>query len=671
MRDLDAAKVRAALLRQQIELHNQRYYQLDDPLISDAEYDQLLHELQVLERDYPDLATPDSPTQRVGIAPLKAFAAVRHPCPMLSLENAFSDEDAVAFDRRVRERTRLETPEYVAEPKLDGLAISLIYEHGILIRGATRGDGYTGEDVTPNVRTIRDIPLKLTGSDYPDRIEIRGEVFMTKQNFLALNKRASERSEKIFINPRNAASGSLRQLDPKITAARRLCFFCYGHGESTRDRLPQKQQDLLARFQSWGLPVNPEVEVVQGIAGCLEYYRRLLLRRHDLPYEIDGVVYKVSRFDLQQALGSGVRAPRWAIAHKFPAEEATTRVTAIKVQVGRTGALTPVARLQPVFVGGVTVTNATLHNLDEVRRKDIRVGDTVVIRRAGDVIPEVVKVIADMRPPGAEVFVMPAHCPVCHSDVVAMPGEAVVRCSGGLYCPAQHKESIKHFASRRAMDIEGLGDRLIDQLLVRKYIASVADLYRLDTDTLARLERMGEKSARNLVEALEKSKRTTLARFLYALGIRGVGEITAQALANHFYTLEKIQNATEEDLQAVADIGPAIAHSLFVFLRQPHNLEVIQALRQAGVHWEEAAPKVKRSPLSGRVFVITGALTSMTREEAKAKLRALGAKVTDSVSRNTDYVVAGAEPGSKLNRAVELGVNVIDESEFLRLVETG
>ncbi len=669
MRAPDSAKQRADYLRQQIELHNRHYYQLDDPLISDAEYDQLLRELQQIEQDYPELVTQDSPTRRVGVAPLKLFAAVRHELPMLSLENAFSEQDVAAFDRRVRERVQLETVEYIAEPKLDGLAVSLIYERGRLVRAATRGDGHTGEDVTQNVRTIRDIPLKLAGEGYPERLEIRGEVFMPKKNFLALNDRARERGEKVFMNPRNAASGSLRQLDPKITAARRLGFFCYGHGIYPADRLPERQQELLAQFASWGLPVNREIEVVQGLAGCLDYYRRLLACRHDLPYEIDGVVYKVSRFSLQAKLGVGARAPRWAIAHKFPAEESTTRVTAITVQVGRTGALTPVACLEPVFIGGVTVTHATLHNVGEVHRKDIRIGDTVVIRRAGDVIPEIVKVILEKRPARTEIFTMPARCPVCGSDTISIPGEAAVRCSGGLFCPAQHKESIKHFASRKAMDIEGLGDKLIDQLLAKNFIRTVADLYRLSADELARPDRMGKKSADNLIQALERSKQTTLARFLYALGIRGVGEITAQTLASHFHTLENIKNADEKALQDVADIGPAIARSIFTFFRQPHNLEVIRQLLEAGVRWDEAPARVGSLPLRGRTFVITGSLSSMTREEAKAKLQTLGAKVTESISQSTDYLVVGAAPGSKLTKALEWGVEVIDEKKLLHLLD--
>lgn len=665
----DEARARAAELREQIEYHNRRYYQLDAPVISDAEYDRLLQELQALEKQYPELITPDSPTQRVGAAPLKAFAEVRHEVPMLSLENAFTDEDVLDFDRRIREKLEREDVEYVAEPKLDGLAITLMYESGILTCGATRGDGHSGEDVTHNVRTIRDIPLKLRGSGFPERFEVRGEVFMSKQGFAAMNEKALESGEKVFVNPRNAAAGSVRQLDPRITATRPLRFYCYGYGVYPEAQLPERHQDIYERFKAWDLPVSPEIRVVQGVEGCLSYHRGLLARRHELPYEIDGVVYKLSRFDWQNELGYVARAPRWAIAHKFPAEEVTTRVVAIDVQVGRTGALTPVARLEPVFVGGVTVTNATLHNADEVHRKDIRVGDTVVVRRAGDVIPEVVKSIPEKRPKDAKVFVLPKHCPVCGSDVETAPGEAIARCSGGLYCPAQHKEAIKHFASRRALDIEGLGDKLVDHLLEKKLVDTVADLFHLRVEELAGLERMGNKSAENLIRALEKSKRTTLPRFLYALGIREVGEVTAQTLADYFRTLDRIMAAGEAEFQQVPDVGPTMAYHIATFFQQPHNREVIQGLLDAGVRWEEAAaqPKAEQT-LSGKTFVLTGTLESLTRDEAKARLQALGAKVTGSVSRNTDYVVAGADPGSKLVKAQELGVEVIDEARLLGIL---
>ncbi|QXP84836.1 NAD-dependent DNA ligase LigA [Methylococcus sp. Mc7] len=660
-------------LREEIEFHNVRYYRLDDPLITDAEYDRLMAELLAIEARYPELVTPDSPTQRVGAPPVEAFAEVRHEVPMLSLENAFSEEDLAAFDRRVRKELSRDEVEYLAEPKLDGLAVNLLYQDGVLVRAATRGDGEVGEDVTHNVRAIRAIPLRLKGGDFPARFEARGEVFMPKRGFLAFNERARRSGEKVFVNPRNAAAGSLRQLDARVTASRPLSFYAYGIGAFPDDRLPATQHELLESLQRWGLPVSPELRVVQGAAGCLEYYRSLGERRHGLPYDIDGVVYKVDGMQLQAALGFVSRAPRWAIAHKFPAEEARTRVLGIDVQVGRTGVLTPVARLEPVFVGGVTITNATLHNADEIRRKDVRPGDSVIVRRAGDVIPEVVRVIPELREPGTEPFHMPEVCPECGSAVETEPGEALARCSGGLYCPAQHKESIKHFASRRAIDIEGLGDKLVDQLVDRKLIATVADLYRLNLDQLAGLDRMGAKSAANLLEALERSKHTTLARFLYALGIRDVGEVTAKALSDHFGSLEALMDASEEELLAVADVGPVVSGHVRLFFAQPHNREVIAQLMACGVGWEKPAqpPGEKGLPLQGLVFVLTGTLVSMSRDEARARLEALGAKCTGSVSRNTSFVVAGSEPGSKLDKASELGVPVLDEDGFLAMLERG
>ncbi|CAL1239434.1 NAD-dependent DNA ligase LigA [Candidatus Methylocalor cossyra] len=663
----EPARRRAAQLREQIEYHNRRYYQLDSPLISDAEYDALMQELLALERQYPELATPDSPTQRVGAPPVKAFGTVRHEIPMLSLDNAFADQDVVDFARRIAQRLGHHDLAFVVEPKLDGLAVSLFYEGGVLTCGATRGDGHTGEDITRNVRTIRPIPLRLQGTGWPERFEVRGEVFMAKREFQALNAWALDHGEKPFANPRNAAAGSLRQLDPRITATRRLDFYCYGYGLYPDQDLPETQSALMDQFRSWGLPVNPELRVVTGVDGCLAYYRDLLARRHALPYEIDGVVYKLDRLAERSALGSAARAPRWALAHKFPAEEATTRVLAIEVQVGRTGALTPVARLEPVFVGGATITNATLHNADEIRRKDIRVGDTVIVRRAGDVIPEVVKSLPELRPATAPPFEMPKHCPVCGAEAEAADGEAIIRCSGGLYCPAQHREAIKHFASRRAMDIDGLGDKLVDRLLEQGLIKTVADLYRLTVERLAELDRMGPKSAQNLVGALEKSKHTTLARFLYALGIREVGEVTAQALARHFRHLDRLQAATEEELQAVPDVGPSVARHIHTFFRQAHNREVIQALLAAGVHWDPPPPAAAL-PLEGKTLVITGTLESLTREEAKARLEALGAKVTNSVSKHTDYLIVGADPGSKLAKAQALGVEIVDEEGFWRLL---
>lgn len=664
---------KASKLREEIEFHNARYYQLDDPLITDAEYDRLMAELLAIEARYPELVTPDSPTRRVGAPPVETFAEVRHEVPMLSLENAFSDEDLTAFDRRVRKELSREEVEYVAEPKLDGLAVNLLYQDGVLVRAATRGDGAVGEDVTHNVRVIRAIPLRLRGDGFPAHFEVRGEVFMPKQGFLALNERARGNGEKVFVNPRNAAAGSLRQLDARVTASRPLSFYAYGIGAFPDDRLPATQHELVESFKRWGLPVSPELRVVQGATGCLEYYRSLGERRHSLPYDIDGVVYKVDGLQLQVELGFVSRAPRWAIAHKFPAEEARTRVLAIDVQVGRTGVLTPVARLEPVFVGGVTITNATLHNADEVRKKDVRQGDTVVVRRAGDVIPEVVRVVPELREPGVEPFHLTERCPECGSAVETEPGEALARCSGGLYCPAQHKESIKHFASRRAMDIEGLGDKLVDQLVDRKLIGTVADLYRLSLDQLAGLDRMGTKSAANLLEALERSKRTTLARFLYALGIRDVGEVTAKALADHFGSLDALMAATEDELVAVADVGPVVSGHIRLFFAQAHNREVIAQLLDCGVGWETpaAAPEASEFPLQGLVFVLTGTLAAMSRDEARARLEALGAKCTGSVSKNTNYVVAGEEPGSKLAKASELGIPVLDEDAFLAMLERG
>jgi DNA ligase (NAD+) len=656
-------------LREEIEFHNVRYYRLDDPLITDAEYDRLMAELLAIEARYPELVTPDSPTRRVGAPPVEAFAEVRHEAPMLSLENAFSEEDLAAFDRRVRKELSRDVVDYVAEPKLDGLAVSLLYEDGMLVRAATRGDGEVGEDVTHNVRAIRAIPLRLKGAGFPARFEARGEVFMPKRGFLALNERARRSGEKVFVNPRNAAAGSLRQLDARVTASRPLSFYAYGVGAFPDDRLPATQHELIESLRNWGLPVSPELRLVQGAAGCLDYYRSLGERRHGLPYDIDGAVYKVDGLQLQAALGFVSRAPRWAIAHKFPAEEARTRVLGIDVQVGRTGVLTPVARLEPVFVGGVTIANATLHNADEIRRKDVRQGDMVIVRRAGDVIPEVVRVVPELREPGAEPFHMPEACPECGSAVETVPGEALARCSGGLYCPAQRKESIKHFASRRAMDIEGLGDKLVDQLVDRKLVATVADLYRLSLDQLAGLDRMGAKSAANLLEALERSKRTTLARFLYALGIRDVGEVTAKALAEHFGSLEALMAATQEELLAVADVGPVVSGHVRLFFAQPHNREVIAQLLERGVGWEKPAQGRAGLPLQGLVFVLTGTLAAMSRDEARARLEALGAKCTGSVSKNTSFVVAGSEPGSKLAKAAELGVPVLDEDGFLAMIE--
>jgi len=665
----DDVRRRVEELRRDIEYHNYRYYVLDQPIISDAEYDTLLAELQRLESQYPELVTPDSPTQRIGAPPSEAFAPVRHPVPMLSLDNAFSEEDVFDFERRIKERLGSATIEYATEPKLDGLAVSLLYVDGRLRQAATRGDGYTGEDVTGNVRTIRSIPLRLQGSGWPRRFEARGEVFMPVEGFRRLNEWALSHGEKPFANPRNAAAGSLRQLDPKITARRPLDFFCYGYGEFPPQELPPTQHELLDRFLAWGLPVAPERSVVRGAGGCLAYYRDMLATRDRLPYETDGVVYKVDRFDWQRELGYTARAPRWAIAHKFPAHEATTVVRDIEVQVGRTGILTPVAKLEPVQVGGVTVSSASLHNFEELKRKDVRIGDTVIVRRAGDVIPEVVKVVEEKRPAAARTIPVPEKCPVCGSEVVADPGGTLIRCSGGLFCPAQLKASIKHFASRRAMDIDGLGEKLIDQLLAKGLIRDVADLYRLTQEQLAGLERMGPKSSQNLIEALEKSKDTTLARFLYALGIREVGEVTAQILAEHFQTLERLMQANEEDLEEIPSIGPIVARHIVTFFRQPHNLEVIERLRQAGIHWQQPQESTTPRPLEGKTFVFTGTLTSMSRDMAKEKVGTLGGKVTGNVSQKTDYLVVGENPGSKLDKAEKLGVKVLEE-EFLVLLST-
>ncbi|MGB5104554.1 MAG: NAD-dependent DNA ligase LigA [Steroidobacteraceae bacterium] len=662
----DSKRIRE--LREQIEHHNYRYYVLDDPEISDARYDALLRELETLEAAHPDLVTADSPTQRVGAAGDRQFAAVEHAVPMLSLENGFSEQDVLDFDRRARERLDVEAIEYSAEPKIDGLAISLRYEAGRLVQAATRGDGTRGEDVTANVRAIRSVPLALLGNAAPAVLEVRGEVFMTRKSFERLNRRAAEQGEKTFSNPRNAAAGSLRQLDPRITAGRSLDLFFYGVGATEGWTMPRRHGGVLAALRGFGLRTCPEIEVVAGVQGCLEYYERIGRERDALGYDIDGVVYKVDRLDWQRDLGFVARAPRWALAHKFPAQEETTTVRDVEFQVGRTGALTPVARLEPVFVGGVTVSNVTLHNMDELARKDVRIGDTVVVRRAGDVIPEVVRVVTDLRPRGARVVELPERCPVCGSHVTRAEGEAVARCTGGLVCQAQRREAIRHFASRRAMDIEGLGDKLIEQLVEAGRVTTPADLYTLGAEELAGLERMGAKSAANLVAALARSKRTTLARFLFALGIRDVGEATALVLAEHFGNLAALESATLEELQQVRDVGPVVAAHLHDFFAEPRNRAVIAELRRQGVSWPEGERTRAASggPLEGEIVVITGTLASMTRDGARDAARAAGATVTDSVSRKTTLLVVGAEAGSKLRKAQELGVTVIDEDEFVR-----
>ena len=665
----ESVAARIAALRAQIERHNYRYYVLDDPEVPDAEYDRLFNELVALERAHPEFASADSPTQRVGGQAATAFAPVVHDVPMLSLANAFNDADIEDFDRRMRALLTEDEIAYSAEPKLDGLAVSLLYRDGLLVRGATRGDGSVGEDITLNVRTIKTVPLKLHGSDFPPMLEVRGEVFITKRGFAALNARQVAAGLKTFANPRNAAAGSLRQLDPKITSARPLAMYCYAIAQIDGE-MPATQSDTLAQLRAWGLRVNPEVRRVVGAAGCLDYYRALHARRAGLDYDIDGVVYKVDALAQQVRAGFVSRAPRWAIAHKFPAQEELTVVEAIEVQVGRTGAITPVARLRPVFVGGVTVTNVTLHNPEELARKDVRVGDTVSVRRAGDVIPEIVSVQIERRPPEATPFVFPTACPACGSAIVREGSGIVARCSGGLFCTAQRRQSVKHFASRRALDIEGLGDKLIEQLVARGLVHDVADIYRLDLATLAALERFGEKSAQNLLAAIERSKRTTLPRFLYALGIVQVGEATALALAQHFRALEPLAAADVDTLQAVRDVGPIVAEAIHTFFRQPHNRDVVAKLLAAGIDWPPM-PAAAASPVAGKTFVLTGTLAALTRDEAKAKLLALGAKVSGSVSAKTDFVVVGADAGSKAAKAEALGVAQLDEPAFLRLLGDG
>jgi DNA ligase (NAD+) len=669
-----AATARAAELRAELAQHDYRYYVLDDPSVSDAEYDRLMSELRALEAAHPQLVTADSPTQRVSGTPGAEFREVVHRVPMLSLDNAFTESDLEAFDRRIHERLGLSGDlDYVAEPKLDGLAVTVIYRDGRLEQAATRGDGTRGEEVTANVRTIRAVPQRLrTGA--PPLLEARGEVFMPLKGFERMNAQARERGEKVFVNPRNAAAGSLRQLDARISAARPLAAFFYGLGALEGAALPPSQSELLALLRTLGLPVSPDVRAVHGLAGCLAYYREMGERRSTLPYQIDGVVYKLDSRTDQERLGFVSRAPRWAIAHKYPAEEAFAVVRTIEFNVGRTGALTPIARLSPVFVGGVTVSNVTLHNIDEVHRKDVRVGDTVTVRRAGDVIPELVSVHlekrADPAPPPVE---LPDRCPVCGSQVLRAEGEAVARCTGGFTCRAQRQEALRHFASRRALDIEGLGDKLVEQLVEREMVRSPADLYDLRVADLAGLERMGEKSAANLVAALDKSKNTTLPRLLYGLGIREVGEATALALAQHFGTLERLMAADQARIEQVPDVGPVVAAYVAAFFSSDDHAKVIKALREKGVNWPEIErdPGAEPPPLAGRTFVLTGTLSGMTREEAQQALLARGAKVAGSVSKKTSYVVAGEDAGSKLAKARELGVPVLDERELRALLGQG
>ena len=660
-------------LREQIAQADHDYYLLDQPTLPDAEYDRLMRELHGLEASNPDLITPDSPTQRVGGAPSREFREVRHAVPMLSLNNAFDEASVAAFDTRARDALArsgrvVEQIEYACELKFDGLAVNLRYEHGELVQGATRGDGAVGEDVTANIRTIRAIPLRL-GKRAPSVLEVRGEVMMFKREFERLNERQRAKEEREYANPRNAAAGALRQLDPRITAQRSLRFFAYGLGDLQGAPEPATHANLLSWLVELGIPVARERAVVEGVAGCLRFYEAVRERRATLPYEIDGVVYRINSRADQQLVGYVSRAPRFAIAHKFPAQEAVTQLTGIDIQVGRTGALTPVARLAPVFVGGVTVTNATLHNEDEIRRKDVRIGDTVIVRRAGDVIPEVVAVVPERRPRDARVFKMPARCPVCGSRVYREEGEAVSRCTGGLVCAAQRKQALLHFASRRALDIEGLGDRIVDQLVDGGLVHTPADLFRLDVDVVAGLERMAGKSAANLIAALDRARSTTLERFIYALGIRHVGESTARDLARHFGRLDPIVKASEDELLQVPDVGPVVAASIAHFFSEAHNRESIAQLRAAGVHWPESDP-VRRptGPLAGKTFVITGTLPTLKRDDAKSMIEAAGGKVAGSVSKKTDYVVAGEDAGSKLARARELEVSIIDEVQLQKML---
>lgn len=656
-------------LRHEIETHNYNYYVIDKPTISDAEYDFLFQKLSQFEAQYPELISPDSPTQRVGAPALSTFKEVQHRTPMLSLNNAFDEKAVSEFDRRMREGLQVEIVTYAVEPKLDGAAMSLIYENGIFVQAATRGDGTSGEEVTENIRTVRDIPLKLSGKHLPKRIEVRGEIHMRKADFIRLNEQQQAKGEKVFVNPRNAAAGSLRQLDSKVTAQRPLSFFAYAVGELLGVPSPETHKEMMDYLVDLKMPVCPERDRVEGLMGLLHYFDRLSTLRESLPYDIDGVVYKVDQLKQQQILGFISRAPRFALAQKFPAEEAFTLVEAIDIQVGRTGALTPVARLKPVFVGGVTVTNATLHNEDEVHRKDVRVGDTVRVRRAGDVIPEVAGVVLDKRPQNTTTFVMPQTCPICDSQAMREEEASATRCTGGLVCAAQVKGAIFHFASRRAMNIDGLGEKLIAQLINQKIIHSVADLYDLDLFTLAGLDRMAEKSAQNTIAAIEKSKTTTFARFIYALGIRNIGETTAKDLANTFGSLDPLMEATEERLMNILEVGPIVTKSLLSFFAEPHNRHVIERLKQSGLTWKESPETIPEDlPLASLTFVLTGTLRQMTRNEAKDRIIDLGGKVSGSVSKKTRYLVSGADPGSKLEKAKTLGVSILDEKAFLKLL---
>ena len=660
-------------LRHDLRRYEYEYHVLDNPTIPDAEYDRLFHQLKALEAAHPELITADSPTQRVGAKPLSGFAQIRHEIPMLSLDNAFSDEEFYAFVKRIEDRLiRLPEPlTFCCEPKLDGLAVSILYVNGVLTQAATRGDGTTGEDITANIRTIRNIPLQLLMDNPPARLEVRGEVFMPHAGFERLNQLALEKGEKTFANPRNAAAGSLRQLDPKITSKRPLVLNAYGIGIAEGVDLPNTHYDRLQWLKSIGIPVNPEIRLCNGTDEVLDFYRDIQNKRSSLGYDIDGTVLKINDIALQEKLGFISKAPRWAIAYKFPAQEELTRLNDVEFQVGRTGAITPVAKLEPVFVAGVTVSNATLHNGDEIERLDIAIGDTVVIRRAGDVIPQIIGVLHDRRPADARPIIFPKTCPVCDSAIVRIEGEAVARCTGGLFCAAQRKEALKHFVSRKAMDIDGVGGKLIEQLVDRELIHTPADLFKLDLTTLTRLERMGAKSAENALASLEKAKNTTLARFIFALGIREVGEATALNLANHFKTLEALQNADLEALQQVADVGEVVANRILAFWHEAHNVAVVNELIAQGVHWETVETKeVTENRFKGKTVVLTGTLTQMGRNEAKALLQDMGAKVSGSVSAKTDFVIAGDAAGSKLTKAQELGVTVLTEEEFLAEIQS-
>ncbi len=664
-------------LRNLIRHHEYCYYVLDAPEIPDSEYDKLIKQLQKIEQQYPDLITTDSPTQRVGGAPLAQFASIKHELPMLSLDNVFDESSFIAFNKRVKDRLHLnekEQVEYCCELKLDGLAVSILYENGKFSKAATRGDGTTGEDITANVRTIKTIPLVLIGENIPARLEVRGEVFMTHKGFAKLNADAEKRNEKVFANPRNAAAGSLRQLDPKITAKRPLSFYCYGVGIIEGSSLPDTHYDRLMQFKAWGLPVSDKVEKRQGAQAALDYFKQIGEQRMSLDFDIDGVVIKVNSIALQNELGFVARAPRWATAFKFPAQEEVTQLNKVDFQVGRTGAITPVARLEPVSVAGVIVSNATLHNSDEIARLGIREGDYVTIRRAGDVIPKIVAVLLDRRPTDTKEIVFPTHCPICGSLIVRDEGQAISRCAGGLICPAQRKEALKHFVSRRAMNVDGMGDKIIEQLVDKDYVKTPADLYKLNLPTLCSLDKIGEKSANNLLNALDASKNTTLSRFIFALGIPNVGEVTAENLVNQLGNLSAIENASLEQLQTVNDIGVVIAESIIDFFQEPHNRNVIEQLtsEEINIHWQDITPQTQTtivdSPFSGKTIVLTGTLSVLTRDEAKNKLKQLGAKVTGSVSKNTDLVIAGEAAGSKLDKAQELGIKVIDEQEMLNLL---